>query len=272
MSFYSKLSQYNQESWDTAYTDPAKIDQMLGKSYFFGGNSRIGKTRSALHYAKKMIENYHVSEEEQLRMMGFVSFSDFCKIARNSIGDNHEQWENRKIIQDIKTLDFLIIDDLGTEKQTEYIDQEFLDLLKNRIENIHFITIFTSNSSLAQIKEKYHERIATRITELCGEENIFYVPNGVKWAGEKPKARNVDLTEIFSKNRATLDPQAYKAPKNEPINSAVQFLKSIKKVNENMYQRIKQGTDEQGLRVLAKFAKTANQNELNHIFNLTETF
>lgn len=271
MSFYSKLSTKNQETYNQTYADAKAIQAKLGMSFFYGGNGGIGKTRSALHYAKKMIEDYQVLEDDQDRIMGFIEFTDFCDIARNSIGNEQENWLNRQKLKDFREIEFLILDDIGTEKQTEFIDAEFFKLVKARYENPTFLTIFTSNSSLEQIKEKYHERAASRITDICGSQNIFYVPNGKDWRKEVKVSKKIDLTEVFSNNQKKVQELAYKPSKIDPVASAVKFLKSIKKINENMYQRIKQGADEKDLEIVAKFAKTTNQSELNNIFNLVES-
>lgn len=69
----------------------------------------------------------------------------------------------------------LMIDDIGSEKQTEWVQEIIYRLINNRYEQIR-PTIFSSNLSLSEIAGKYGERIASRIVEMVGgEEGIIKI-------------------------------------------------------------------------------------------------
>lgn len=60
----------------------------------------------------------------------------------------------------------LIIDDLGSEKPTEWVQETLFVLIDRRY--THFLpTIFTSNYALDDIKDRLGYRIASRIAEMC---------------------------------------------------------------------------------------------------------
>ena len=56
----------------------------------------------------------------------------------------------------------LIIDDLGTEFVTSYTSAALFDLINSRVQNKKS-TIISTNLGLAQIKEKYSDRVQSRI-------------------------------------------------------------------------------------------------------------
>lgn len=60
----------------------------------------------------------------------------------------------------------LFLDDIGTEKPTEWAQQNLCLIIDQRYQNMKK-TIFTSNLSLDDLSEKLGERIASRIAEMC---------------------------------------------------------------------------------------------------------
>ncbi|MFR7871109.1 MAG: DNA replication protein DnaC, partial [Fenollaria timonensis] len=58
--------------------------------------------------------------------------------------------------------DFLIIDDLGTEIDTQISSKSILDLINYRLSK-NLKTLITSNLNVDAIKENYGERLSSRI-------------------------------------------------------------------------------------------------------------
>ena len=85
---------------------------------------------------------------------------------------NEIAWKNKNDFSSwerIKTIPLLAIDDLGTEPR-EILDygnvlNPIVDLLTKRYDEQLF-TIFTTNLTLVQIREKYGDRIADRLNEM----------------------------------------------------------------------------------------------------------
>lgn len=60
----------------------------------------------------------------------------------------------------------LIIDDIGSEKVTDWVLETYYKIINHRYEK-KLPVIFTSNLSLADLSEVYGDRIPSRITEMC---------------------------------------------------------------------------------------------------------
>lgn len=65
----------------------------------------------------------------------------------------------------------LIIDDIGSEKPTEWALQTFYSLINTRYE-ADLPTIFTSNHSIEELAGRLGDRIASRIVEMCDVKKI----------------------------------------------------------------------------------------------------
>lgn len=60
----------------------------------------------------------------------------------------------------------LIVDDLGSEKPTDWVLETFYTLINTRYEHMR-PTIFTSNYSIEEMASRLGDRIASRIVEMC---------------------------------------------------------------------------------------------------------
>jgi DNA replication protein DnaC len=70
--------------------------------------------------------------------------------------------------------DLLILDDLGAEKTTEFVEGEIYNIINYRYNN-KLPTIITSNINWNDLESKYPmngKRIASRISEMCGSFNL----------------------------------------------------------------------------------------------------
>ncbi len=161
-NFYNTLTPKNQFNFNLDIQN--NLD--LSKGYFISGSQGCGKTAIAINFAKNWIKSQKVQEDVETNYLKFIHFLDIVKTARTAFKDNNEGWLARTLMSDLKDWDLLVIDDLGTEKQTDFIQEMVYDLINFRYENLKQ-TVITSNFSLAEIGEKYHARIASRIAEMC---------------------------------------------------------------------------------------------------------
>ena len=128
-----------------------------GKGFLFTGNTGTGKTFMAQCVANELLLKG--------RTVAYVSapiMFDKINEARMTFGeDNYEDY-----FAGLKEAELLIIDDLGTETSTEAKTSNFLQLLNART-TLDLLcphkTIISTNLSLAGIREKYDERIYSRI-------------------------------------------------------------------------------------------------------------
>lgn len=135
-------------------------DRSLSKGMYIYGGVGIGKTYTA--YA---VYNHIKGLNLPVRLIKSSRIVEASKDSYYHDGNSSEVNENREILKDIR--DFrgvLIIDDVGSEKLTEASIANYLSFLDNRYE-WEYTTIFTSNLSLDELKDKVGERIVSRIYE-----------------------------------------------------------------------------------------------------------
>ena len=63
-------------------------------------------------------------------------------------------------------MDLLIIDDLGTEQDTEWSRSRIYNIIDNRYRN-GLPLIVSTNKSIDQLKNMYHERTIDRLLEMA---------------------------------------------------------------------------------------------------------
>jgi len=112
-------------------------------SVFIYGNAGVGKTFLLKQF------NRHIYTMLEL-------FNDL-----QSIINTQEYFDDIKYLKEI---DFLILDDFGSTKSSEWRDEVIFEILNYRYEN-NKKTFISSNLNLGEISEKYDDRIASRIAE-----------------------------------------------------------------------------------------------------------
>lgn len=126
----------------------------VSKQMLLYGSTGLGKTFLSECIAKEFIKKgrdvYYTSAPRL-----FSIFEDY-KFGRNTSS------EARRIIDYISTVDLLIIDDLGTEFRTQYIDSILFDIINSRT-NENKNLIISTNLTTSQIEETYSQRISSRI-------------------------------------------------------------------------------------------------------------
>lgn len=177
MSLTSTLSLINQQSYNLNLSDSwfNSLIPDVTCSYFLSGNPGSGKTAIALQLAKKWLKIVEADQDSEQSLVRFVTFMDLVETARKTNADGEVAYQAKQKLNYIREVPLLILDDIGTEKQTEYVDQLIYDFVNSRYEN-RKQTVFTSNFSIQEISNKYHPRIASRIIGMCGDTNIISTP------------------------------------------------------------------------------------------------
>lgn len=132
----------------------ANFDDNISKQLLFYGNTGLGKTFTSDCIAKEFIKKgKDVFYTSAPRL--FTIFEDY-KFGRNTSA------EAKRIIDYISTVDLLIIDDLGTEFRTQYIDSILFDIINTRTNENQYMIIST-NLTPSQLEATYSQRISSRI-------------------------------------------------------------------------------------------------------------
>lgn len=83
--------------------------------------------------------------------------------------DSHiseKEMNESQLIQKFSTLDVLFLDDIGTEKTTDWAQQTLYSIIDYRYREM-LQTVITSNLSLNELSDKTGDRITSRIAEMC---------------------------------------------------------------------------------------------------------
>ena len=128
---------------------------------FFYGTVGTGKSFLSGCVAKELMDRGY-------SVIYFSSTGLFEKLSQMSFDYNAKE-ELADLYEDLYSCDLLIIDDLGTELTTNFSSSQFFSCLNERILRKKSIIIST-NLSLQELRDRYSDRIFSRITsnfKLC---------------------------------------------------------------------------------------------------------
>lgn len=125
------------------------------KGLFLFGPAGTGKTYTAYAICKKI-------EESGIQVMAIKAIDILQTIKKEINSDNETSFLDE--LNDFKGL--LFIDDLGTEKGTEWVLETFYSILDKKYEEM-IPVIITSNCNLNELGEKMGDRFSSRIAQMC---------------------------------------------------------------------------------------------------------
>ena len=128
---------------------------------FFYGTVGSGKSFLSCCVAKELMDQGH-------SVIYYSSTGLFEKLAQMSF-DYNAKSDLADLYEDLYSCDLLIIDDLGTELTNNFSSSQFFSCLNERILRKKSIIIST-NLSLQELRDRYSDRIFSRITsnfKLC---------------------------------------------------------------------------------------------------------
>ena len=150
----------------TRFTNAVKECQNFVKNFnsdyhnlFFYGTVGTGKSFLSSCIAKELIE--------QGKLVIYFSSAQLFETLSRSTFDRNSEEAASGIYEDIYECDLLIIDDLGTELTNAFVSSQLFSCLNNR----HLrrkSTIITTNLSLEELRDRYSDRIFSRITSNYG--------------------------------------------------------------------------------------------------------
>jgi DNA replication protein DnaC len=128
-------------------------EETFNKGIIFVGKSGTGKT-----FASSCIANYLMENGKSVLVINFGLYL-------NKIKREWAEAEN-DILNSVKLCDLLIIDDFGSERNTEFAIEKAFLLIDTRYRSEKPM-IITSNLNLFQLEEKFTAKIRSRIEEMC---------------------------------------------------------------------------------------------------------
>lgn len=132
-----------------------------GGGLYIVGATGCGKT---LYAAAMMLESIRLTFIEQTppSQHYFTTVPNLLDEIRQSYKDNTEH----EILSKYYSNQFLVIDDLGIQKVTDWSLEKLYQIVNFRYENLS-PTIFTSNLGGQRLAEMLGERIPSRIEQMC---------------------------------------------------------------------------------------------------------
>jgi len=125
---------------------------------FISGSIGAGKTHLSCALLKDFIRKSYGKGQ-------FVTFPNL--LSEIKIGFENERGED--VLLKYLSFDLLVLDDLGTEKFSEWVGEKLFQIIDDRYRNNKFL-IITSNLALDDFAKQYGiqgQRIASRINEMC---------------------------------------------------------------------------------------------------------
>lgn len=138
-----------------------KFSRETTRGLMFYGKAGSGKTHLAVAIARRIIETKQI----QVR---FARVVDLLSEIRKTFDENESyRTENESdLIKKYIAVPLLVIDDLGSEKTTDWVRQILYQIIDERwIEQKPIIV--TSNLKPNELKARFEERIASRVAGMC---------------------------------------------------------------------------------------------------------
>lgn len=131
--------------------------QAIGKGlYFYSLEKGSGKTMLAAALANALVSIYRVDAR-------FITTIDLLSEIKKTYSKDSTLCES-EILNAISKVAVLILDDIGTEKQSDWVNETLYNILNARMTG-KLITIFTSN--IHNTKLKHDDRIKSRIEKMA---------------------------------------------------------------------------------------------------------
>ncbi len=134
-----------------------------GKGLFLSGNVGVGKTHliaGIIDLAARL--NKREIVRQHFKIIVYTTAVDLLAELKCS----YKKEGTEDIIKSYEEAELLIIDDLGVEKGSDWVNEVFFRIIDHRYKEMK-PTIFASNLRDDEIKEKLGERIMSRIYETC---------------------------------------------------------------------------------------------------------
>jgi DNA replication protein DnaC len=139
---------------------------LVVRSSYFHGKTGSGKTIKAIQMMITYVrDNYY---DMQSVTYGYASVPELLLQFRSRFNSVKEKSSTESELVDFySNLDFLILDDFGVEKTSEWAFQMLYIIINRRYDN-EKLTVFTSNLDLVQLSNQLgDERLTGRINQMC---------------------------------------------------------------------------------------------------------
>jgi DNA replication protein DnaC len=174
-----EVRDYNKKAFEIALDYAQNFDEYKekGEGLFIAGGYGVGKTHLAAAITNYLIQNLKAT-------VIFGNITTLLGQLRFTYSDDSE-YEELQLIRELSDVDLLVIDDLGKERPTLWVEEKLYNVINERYENYKPI-IVTSNLGLEEIEKRLETcggAIVSRIIEMCRGVKIM----GADYRKEKIK-------------------------------------------------------------------------------------
>ncbi|MBA2442060.1 MAG: ATP-binding protein [Rubrobacter sp.] len=134
-----------------------KENREAGNGLYLGGGVGTGKTHLAVAVMNELIQRERVPS----LFVTVPELLDNLRGAYNDPGKNLDEW-----MEAVKNADLLILDDLGSEKATLWVQERLFVIINHRYRET-LPTVITSNTAPRDLGGQLGERTASRIFAMC---------------------------------------------------------------------------------------------------------
>ena len=136
-----------------------------GRGIWLMGDTGTGKTSLAMLVSKHILESGRTAAIYSLpKLLGRIRSTYDNDPGDESYADFFER---------LCEVDMLHLEDLGTEKRTEWVLEQLYALINERYERQKSVMV-TTNYDQAQLEEQLGDRIVSRLVEICGDPLPLY--------------------------------------------------------------------------------------------------
>ena len=130
------------------------------KGIYIYGSCGTGKTHICYAIVKKI--------EDEMFKIKLWSLPELLRFLKRDFDEANKQkdFDNTNFAEVINFKGILVIDDIGAEKKSEWVEETLYTIINKRYEDV-LPTIFTSNYSPEQLIERLGDRIVSRIVGSC---------------------------------------------------------------------------------------------------------
>jgi DNA replication protein DnaC len=171
---------------------------VVSKGLFFEGQPGVGKTHLGVAILKQVIQTTGARGL-------FYDTRDLLRVIRSTYDPSIRTTE-LEILRPVMTADLLVLDDLGAEKTSEWVD-ETMNLIVNTRYNERRLTIFTSNypdipddTEPNSLLFRIGARMRSRLHEMCE----FVILDGADYRELPANGGTDDLLAMWKMRKKTL--------------------------------------------------------------------
>lgn len=124
--------------------------------YFYSSTKGSGKTMLAIAIGNALINVHGVQVK-------FLTTPDLLSEIKRTY-DAKSEYKESELLESLKQVEVLILDDIGVEKQSGWMNEILYKILNHRM-TANLVTIFTSNVHISKLQ--HDERITSRIEKMA---------------------------------------------------------------------------------------------------------